>query len=414
MQRRARQCTLVVALAAAGACWVGCERPAGGPAGQASSPGVTHSAAKRIAENEPPRIEVSITCPEQVDVGKKFLGEIVIDNRGRFPVSDLVAKARFDSGLTRRQSADPIERKVVPVGGGKTARIGVVLQATQPGTFGCTVEVYLGDEILASTWTTVTAVGPGRETPAAEPADQPAEEPGSPPRPDLGPPLVDNPDALQMLSPSYPVWFDKQNKSVVMVGTVCQQRAPLELFACLAGSKEHESVVAVNTKAYVVHAGLLAAGAEPGAPVRFDPDYVPPTGPEIEVQVIWKDAEGKKHTARAQDWVRNVQTGQPMSSPWVFTGSSFYENKETGERFYRADVEGDLICVANFPSAVLDVPVQSSDSDAALMFDAFTEHIPARGTPVTLVLTPKLKRPAQPPAEAPKPEQPQPSLADEE
>jgi hypothetical protein len=67
-----------------------------------------------------------------------------------------------------------------------------------------------------------------------------------------------------------------------------------------------------------------------------------------------------------------------------------YKDEETGEEHYMADSSGELICVSNFPTATLDVPIESSDSDAALMFEAFTEHIPPLGTPVTMVLTPKL------------------------
>ena len=37
------------------------------------------------------------------------------------------------------------------------------------------------------------------------------------------------------------------------------------------------------------------------------------------------------------------------------------------------------------------VPIRSSDSNAVLLFEAFTERIPPLGTPVTLILTPKLK-----------------------
>ena len=36
------------------------------------------------------------------------------------------------------------------------------------------------------------------------------------------------------------------------------------MFAVTKGTKEHEAVVSVNTKAYVVHAALLAVGAESG------------------------------------------------------------------------------------------------------------------------------------------------------
>jgi len=244
-------------------------------------------------------------------------------------------------------------------------------------------------------------VGPVNETPSAA-ASEASEEPTGPDWPagpseeaspdgvpDLGPPLVEHPENLEKLHPSYPVWFDKANRSVVLVGAVCQRYVPLELFACLRGSKEHESVVAVPTQAYVVHAGLLAAGAEPGAPVQFRPEYVPPSGTEIKVDVIWKDDQGQVRRCRAQDWVRNAETGDAMTLRWVFAGSRFQSDETTGERLYLADMTGELICVSNFPSAVLDVPVRSTDADASLLFEAFAERIPPRGTPVTLVLTPK-------------------------
>lgn len=209
---------------------------------------------------------------------------------------------------------------------------------------------------------------------------------------DLGPPLVDNRAALAQLHPTYPVWFDKEHKSVVMLGEVCQRRMSLELFACLKGSKEHESIVSVPAQAYVVHAGLLAAGAEPGNPVQFYPEYVPARGPEIEVTVIWKDEKGQIQRARAQDWVRNAETKKPMEYAWVFAGSHFVRDEQTKEQYYRADGEGDLICVSNFPSAVLDIPVKSTDQNAGLLFECFTERIPPIGTPVTLILTPKSEK----------------------
>jgi hypothetical protein len=179
-------------------------------------------------------------------------------------------------------------------------------------------------------------------------------------------------------------------------------------------------VVSIDTQAYVVHAGLLAIDAESGSPVQFVPEFVPPKGTEIEVTVVWEEASGRRRQTRAQDWVRNVAglydafegvaanefddelnlQDQPdafrdMQYPWVFAGSQFLVDEETGKRDYLADMEGDLICVSNFPSAVLDVPIRSSDSNAALLFEAFTERIPPIGTPVTLILTPKIEKSGQ-------------------
>ncbi|HID78428.1 MAG TPA: hypothetical protein EYP56_20855 [Planctomycetaceae bacterium] len=253
--------------------------------------------------------------------------------------------------------------------------------------------------------------GPPPMAPHAQETSPPAEqelspEAAAPPKPEPLRPLVDDRDSLEKLHPEYPIWFDKGTRSVVLMGTVCQRQVPLELFACLKGTKEHESVVSVDTKAYIVHAGLLVAGAEPGNPVQFYPEYLPARGTEIEVMVRWKDADGKVRQAKAQQWVRSMETGKAMEHPWVFAGSFFFEDKQTHQRYYQADIDGDLICVANFPGAVLDVPVPSSDSNSALLFEAFTEHIPPLGTPVTLVLQPKL------PPEKPGPDEAAPAEPD--
>ena len=206
---------------------------------------------------------------------------------------------------------------------------------------------------------------------------------------DFGEPLVEGLGKNERLAPAEPIWLTKDRKSVVIQTMVCQREAALELFACLLNSKEHESVLAVPVKAFYVHAGLLATGAKSGTPVSWDPKYTPPTGTEIEITVLWKDAEGKVQKARAQDWVRDASTGKAMTHPWVFAGSQMYKDQESGKESYVADSTGELICVSNFPSATLDVPIESSDSNAALLFEAFTERIPDLGTPVTMVLTPK-------------------------
>jgi len=226
---------------------------------------------------------------------------------------------------------------------------------------------------------------------SAPPGDAPGGEPAAQPTTKKEPPvpLVDNIEKLTRLDPDRPLWLDKENKRVVMVGQVCQTNVPLEMFACLAGTKEHESVVTVDVKAFAVHAALLALGATPGTSVVFHPEYKPATGPEIEVTVVWKDDKGQQHSARAQEWIRNQKTGKAMEHPWVFAGSRFFEDEVTKQKIYMAE-GGDFICVSNFPSAMLDLPVASPQDNADLLFEAFTDRIPPRGTPVTLILTPKL------------------------
>jgi hypothetical protein len=53
---------------------------------------------------------------------------------------------------------------------------------------------------------------------------------------------------------------------------------------------------------------------------------------------------------------------------------------------------GEMICVSNFTTAMMDLPVQSTQSREGLIFEAFTEKIPAMKTRVRLVLKPEAQK----------------------
>jgi hypothetical protein len=199
------------------------------------------------------------------------------------------------------------------------------------------------------------------------------------------------PDGLVKLSKTNDVWFDTKRKAVVVDGQVCLREGQLEMFACSKGTKEHESVVSLNCQAQEVHAGLLAAGAKPGTTVRYDPEYKPATGPIVDVYVLWKDAEGGKHQARAQDWIKDTKTQKGMTHDWVFAGSGFWKDEETGQEHYKAN-GGDMVCVSNFPTAMLDLPIESSQANTDLMFEAFADRVPPRGTKVRVVFIPRVEK----------------------
>lgn len=204
-------------------------------------------------------------------------------------------------------------------------------------------------------------------------------------------PKLPEPEGATRLSPKFDVWLDAKRGAVVVDGQVSLRRGMLEMFACIRNTKEHESVVTADTQAFLVHAGLLRLGAEPGHPAQFVPEFKPPAGTEIDVTVEWRDAAGKPQTAKAQDWIRDLKTGKAMTYPFVFAGSRFWTDEETGKQYYQAE-GGDFICVSNFGTASLDIPVESSQSNDALEFEAFTERVPPLGTPVRLVLKPVLKK----------------------
>jgi hypothetical protein len=75
----------------------------------------------------------------------------------------------------------------------------------------------------------------------------------------------------------------------------------------------------------------------------------------------------------------------------VFGGSLFWTDPDTGKKYYQAE-RGDFICVSNFGTAMLDIPVKSSAENDDLAFQTFTDKIPPLWTPVRLILKPKLKK----------------------
>jgi hypothetical protein len=219
-----------------------------------------------------------------------------------------------------------------------------------------------------------------------------AQEPAPPENTDAtpSPPKLPEPKGAKRLSPEYDIWIDPKERAVLIDGQISLREGMLEMFACIRNTKEHESIVSANTKAYLAHAALLSLGAEPGSPVQWTPEYKPPSGTQVEVLVRWVDERGKEQTARAQDWVKDTRTGRAMAHPFVFAGSAFWTDEETGKRYYQAE-GGDFICVSNFSTAMLDIPVESSQANAELAFEAFTERIPPLGAPVRLVLKPKIE-----------------------
>ena len=170
-------------------------------------------------------------------------------------------------------------------------------------------------------------------------------------------PLYPNRPARGAYRRKYPIWIDPKEKAVIVDGQISLREGMLEMFACTRNTKEHEAIVSADTKAFLVHTALLSLGAEAGHPAQFQPEYKPPTGTEIEVLVRWKDAQGKEQTARAQDWVKDIHTKKAMAYPFVFGGSSFWTDPESGKKFYQAE-GGDFVCVSNFGTAMLDIPVE--------------------------------------------------------
>jgi putative membrane-bound dehydrogenase-like protein len=202
------------------------------------------------------------------------------------------------------------------------------------------------------------------------------------------PPVLPVPEGWVKLAPDYPVFVDMKAKQVIVDGQIVQNHALLEMFACPVDSgKEHESVVAVFSNSQLIHAALLAVGAKPGHPVRFDPTFQPASGTRVAIEAQWQDATGQLQQADAKSWVRNLQTKAELDVDWVFGGSVMYKDPDSGREYYLAE-GGELVCVSNFSTATLDLPTPSPAEAVNQMYEANTEKIPPLGTPVRLVFKP--------------------------
>lgn len=207
------------------------------------------------------------------------------------------------------------------------------------------------------------------------------------------PPDAFKPDSSwKPLGPS--LWFDPKARALILRARVVLREGPLEHLLCLKGTKEHEAILATAAAPRRIHAGLLLTGAAPGQPVRFLPKFTPPTGAKIAIELVW-DSDGKTLRADARDWVFDERKKAPLTTDWVFAGSELIPDPNSKQPYYAAD-DGDLITVANFSSAILDLPFASTANDADRSFTARSEAIPPRGTGVTMIFRPR----AQP---APKP-----------
>jgi len=69
---------------------------------------------------------------------------------------------------------------------------------------------------------------------------------------------------------------------------VCLDAGYLEQIACGVASREHESLVVIKAKPSAIHAAMLLAGFEPGAPGKWTYENnvlgtIAPTGEKLEV-----------------------------------------------------------------------------------------------------------------------------------
>ncbi|MCK4298771.1 MAG: hypothetical protein KAX80_04520 [Planctomycetes bacterium] len=184
--------------------------------------------------------------------------------------------------------------------------------------------------------------------------------------------------------------YDLEAGRVIMEGRIALGAGVVELFACVRGTKDYESVVAVDCQPYDLHLGLLALGLKAGRPVGRQEGGELPVGPPVVVWVEWKDTQGRTVRHRAEELILNVKTKKPMEpAGWAFVGSRFIQADPQGKEVYAAALTGAVITTYHDPTTVLDNPRPTGGDDT--LFVVNTSVVPPVGTPVRVIVEPEKK-----------------------
>jgi hypothetical protein len=179
-------------------------------------------------------------------------------------------------------------------------------------------------------------------------------------------------------------------RRVVVHSVVVDREGQLEGFLTRKGTKEHEYILAADCDARDIHKALLVARAVPGNPVIFGPGekFTPPSGSTIKVSVRYMK-DGKQVVEPGQKWIRDAVNKKTLEHDWIFGGSRFVPDPEDKNKppFYEAHA-GDLICVVNMSTAMMDLPIKSPKNFDFRVWEANKDVIPPLGTRVDVILEP--------------------------
>ncbi len=178
--------------------------------------------------------------------------------------------------------------------------------------------------------------------------------------------------------------IDWLHHRVEMDATVVLRRGALELLVCSPGTREHESIFVSPAKPSAIYQAMGLIGLSPGHPVSYDPktqQLIPPSGERLRLSVRWLEGKNIK-TVAVEQWLQlQDEKKSPATIDWMFTGSV-----RTSDGRFGADLEGTIISVVDFASALIGVGALHSDSNELLWLQAFESRIPPAQTDCTMII----------------------------
>lgn len=169
----------------------------------------------------------------------------------------------------------------------------------------------------------------------------------------------------------------------------------LEQAICLAGTREHESLLVIETSPRLVHAALMMLGLEPGRPGRWRVDEgngailrIPPEGPRLEILLRFRHPTRGEIEEPLSRWFLRREGDSGPPHPWKFAGS--LEETDPRGTVYVAEFSGSVAGLVTFGDEVIAHEEVRSDlveieHEPYLVAE---DRVPPPGTPVTVVIRP--------------------------
>jgi acylphosphatase len=171
-----------------------------------------------------------------------------------------------------------------------------------------------------------------------------------------------------------PAVVAKQGKYDVLKGAI-------EYVLVSREGKDYETLFITEARPEDVHAALLDAGLEPGAPARAGGA---PEGPPVRILIEY-DRGGKSVRRPAEEFVLHAKTGKPLETlPWTFTGSVKAFDPETKKEVFQCTLTKSLVGLHFTDPASL---LQNARPEAAKenIYKARADELPPADTPVKVI-----------------------------
>ncbi len=178
-------------------------------------------------------------------------------------------------------------------------------------------------------------------------------------------------------------------KFIEIDAQVSLNRGLIELFACTPSGKAYESVMVLGCKPTHLMTGLILLRQKRGGGGQFQGDSTKPKGSKLFLIASWTDPKTQKlRRYFAEDLVWNQRANRSMKrTGWIFIGSRFLKNHNTGKEIFMASYTGTVIVTYHDPNAILDTPSDSGADDTTF----YANHLllPPRGTKLKLRIYPE-------------------------